>query len=81
MTILKVFFTALRVSKVENSNESLVYKPEEVRKLLGCSRGVVYSGLRAGTIPCVRVSPRKYLIPKAAFMRWLENGGNPLAPQ
>jgi len=76
---------------VENSNETLVMTPNEVRQLLKCSRGVLYtalragripSTLRAGRIPSIRISARKIIIPKAAFMKWLNGeGGNNLHPK
>jgi len=66
---------------VENS-ESLVLTPEEVRQRLKISRSVLYSALRQGTIPCIKISPRKILIPKHRFLEWLDGGGgNDLHPQ
>lgn len=66
---------------MENDNDSLVLTPKQVGKLLSLSRGVLYSALHRGAIPCIRVSPRKIIIPKHAFMRWLnEGGGNNLHP-
>jgi len=65
-----------------NSDESLVLTPEEARQLLRCSRGVIYEGIRRGTIPSLRISPRKIIIPKHRFLAWLnEGGGNNLHPQ
>ena len=67
---------------MENSNESLVLTPNDVRKLLSCSRSVVYSALRQGRIPSIRISPRKIIIPKHRFFEWLgEGGGNDLHPE
>lgn len=60
---------------MESSGESLVLTPEEVRRLLKCSRGVLYTALRAGTIPSIRISPRKIIIPKHRFLEWLNQGG------
>lgn len=66
---------------MENDNDSLVLTPKQVGRLLSLSRGVLYSALHRGAIPCIRVSPRKIIIPKHAFMRWLnEGGGNNLHP-
>lgn len=65
-----------------NDNDSLVLTPEEVRQRLKISRGVLYTCLRQGTIPCIRISPRKIIIPKHRFLEWLnEGGGNNLHPQ
>ena len=67
---------------MESSNESLVLTPNDVRKLLMCSRSVVYSALAQGRIPSIRISPRKIIIPKARFLKWLdEGGGNSLHPE
>lgn len=67
---------------MENSDDTLVLTPEEVRQLLKISRSVLYSALARGTIPSIRISPRKIIIPKHTFMRWLdEGGGNNLRPQ
>ena len=66
---------------MQNNDESLVLSPNDVRKLLKCSRSVVYCALAQGRIPSIRISPRKIIIPKHAFMRWLnEGGGNNLHP-
>jgi len=66
---------------VGNSNDdSLVLTPEEVRQLLRCSRGLIYEGIRRGTIPSIRISPRKIIIPRRRFMEWLNQGDNNLHP-
>jgi len=49
---------------------------EEARQLLRCSRGVFYRGIKDGTIPSIRLGPRKIVIPKAALMRMLQKGTN-----
>ena len=54
-------------------DEKLVLTPEEARQLLRCSRGVLYSALRSGVIPSLRVGPRKIIIPRHRFMAWLQN--------
>ena len=51
--------------------ESLVYTVAEVQRMLGVSRAVVYECLHAGIIPCLRLG-RRFVIPRAAFHRWLE---------
>ena len=67
---------------MENNDESLVLRPNDVCRLLSCSRSVVYSALAQGRIPSIRISPRKIIIPKDSFMRWLnEGGGNDIHPQ
>ena len=65
-----------------NNDDSLVLTPEEVRQRLKISRSVLYSCLRQGTIPSIKISPRKILIPKHRFFEWLDGGGgNDLHPQ
>lgn len=60
---------------MENKDESLVLTPNEVRRQLKISRSVLYSCLRQGIIPCIRISPRKIIIPKHRFLEWLNGGG------
>ena len=65
---------------VGDNDDSLVLTPNEARKLLRCSRGVLYDGIRRGVIPSIRISPRKILIPKAALLRML-SGGDDVHPK
>ncbi|MBA7622309.1 hypothetical protein ES703_29684 [subsurface metagenome] len=58
-----------------NDNDSLVLSPEEVRQRLKISRSVLYSSLKNGSIPSIRISPRKIIIPKQRFLEWLNRGG------
>ena len=58
-----------------NENESLVLTPNEVRRILRCSKSVVYNSLRRGIIPSIRVSERKIIIPRASFFTWLNSAG------
>jgi len=58
-----------------NNDDSLVLTPEEVRQRLRISRSVLYSCLRQGTIPSIKISPRKIIIPKHSFLEWLNGGG------
>ena len=60
---------------MESNAEALVLTPEEVRQRLKISRSVLYSALAQGRIPSIRISPRKIIIPKHAFLRWLDEGG------
>lgn len=60
---------------MESKDEALVLTPAEVRKILRCSRSVVYEGLKRGIIPSLRISPRKIVIPRDTFFRWLSNAG------
>lgn len=58
-----------------NNNDSLVLTPNEVRQILKCSKGVLYTALRTKTIPSIRLSARKIIIPRYSFMKWLNEGG------
>ena len=66
---------------MENEDDSLVLSPAEVRKCLKISRSVLYTALRRGIIPSIKISPRKIIIPRHRFFEWLEGGGgNDLHP-
>ncbi len=60
---------------MQNDDDTLVLSPNEVRQRLKISRSVLYSALRQGTIPSIRISPRKIIIPKHRFLEWLNGGG------
>ncbi len=64
----------IKVSNLITDEDVLVSK--EARRLLRCSRGVFYRGIKNGTIPSIRLGPRKIVIPKAALMRMLQEGTN-----
>jgi len=55
-----------------SDSEALVLTPKEAMKLLRCSRSVLYSSLKNGSIPCIHLGPRKVVIPRAKLMRLLE---------
>jgi len=59
---------------VENEGR-LVYKPEQARKLIGCSRTVIYELLHQNLVPNLKIGAR-YIIPRAAFHRWLEEAAS-----
>jgi len=63
-----------------NDNEPLVLTPEEARKLLRCSRSVIYSGIKNGSIPAIHLGPRKVVIPRAKLMALLEGANDRAHP-
>lgn len=63
-----------------NGNEPLVLTPEEARKLLRCSRSVIYSGIKNGSIPAIHLGPRKVVIPRAKLMALLEGANDGAHP-
>ena len=50
-----------------------VYTAKEVAELLGINLPATYSLLKQRGFPAIRVSPRRIVVPKAAFHRWLDN--------
>jgi len=60
---------------MRSDSETLVLTPREAMKLLRCSKSVLYSSLKNQTIPCIKISPRKIIIPKHRFLEWLNGGG------
>lgn len=43
----------------------------EAARRLGCSRDTVYAGIRAGTIPALKLTPNCIRIPRVAFERYI----------
>jgi len=50
---------------------------DELARELGLGRLTVYSALRNGTIPSIRVGKR-YVLPRAAIQEWLRSAGGQL---
>ena len=57
----------------EEEREHLVYSPDEARKLLKISRGLIYEALNTGLIPSIRIG-RRILIPRKQLERLLNEG-------
>ena len=51
--------------------ERLVVSVEEAGKLLGISRTTAYECVRRGLIPALRISERRWIVPKAAIAQML----------
>lgn len=61
------------VAPAEADIGRLVLTPAEVAEALGCDLNELYARLRSGTAPFpVRRLGRRWIIPRAAFLRWLE---------
>ncbi len=62
----------------KTSQNSTVYRSvDELAEVLGLSRISVYTALRAGEIPSIRLGKR-FVLPRAAIQRWLEGAGKPI---
>jgi excisionase family DNA binding protein len=62
--------------------KSQTFTVEEAATAIGIGRNLAYEGVKAGTIPSIRVG-RRLVVPKAALARLLENpgGGNMRPPE
>lgn len=58
---------------VKDEREPLVYSPDEARKLLGISRGLIYEAISIGRIPSIRIG-RRIIIPRSGLERLLNEG-------
>ena len=45
---------------------------EEAGRVLGLSRSRIYSLIKAGRIPHLRIGPRGLRVPRAALIEWME---------
>lgn len=45
--------------------QAQVYTVDEAAKLLGISRNTAYAAVRDGSLPVLKISARRYLVPKA----------------
>ena len=51
----------------------MVYSVAEVASLLDINLAAAYELARSRNFPSIKVSPRRIVIPKQAFHRWLDN--------
>ena len=56
-----------------NATERVVISVSEAAALIGVRRETVYDMARRGEIPCRRIG-RRFLIPRAAFLEWVNAG-------
>ena len=62
---------------MHEKTESAAMKPDEAHAIIGkdkISRRAFYNALNRREIPCLRLG-RRILIPRHAFMSWLESAG------
>ena len=59
----------------KDEREPLVYSPNEARKLLKISRGLIYEAINTGRIPSIRIG-RRILIPRSGLERLLNEGAD-----
>ena len=58
-----------------DEKEPIVYSPDEARKLLKISRGLIYEAINTGRIPSIRIG-RRILIPRSGLERLLNEGAD-----
>ena len=63
----------------KTDNESVYPSVEALAKDLGIGLSATYEGLKSGKIPHIRVSRRKYIIPRAAIQEWLKTAAGIVA--
>lgn len=52
------------------SNE--IYQAEDLKEMLGIALGSVYKLMRRPDFPAIKVSARRYVVPKDAFEKWID---------
>lgn len=57
----------------KEEREPLVYSPDEARRLLKISRGLIYEAINTGQIPSIRIG-RRILIPRSGLEQLLNEG-------
>jgi len=67
-----------RISRTDEKQSGVFGSVEELAAYLGISRKKTYDGLNDGSIPAIRLEKR-FVIPRSAIERWLENAGKAAA--
>lgn len=58
---------------MENNTERLTMTVEEAGEALGVSRATAYLLVNTGRIPAIRISDRRWIVPRAALLKMLES--------
>jgi excisionase family DNA binding protein len=66
----------MRHDDTKRKETSATLSPEELARTLSVSRHGIYTGLRNGSIPSIRLG-RRFVIPRAAINDWLRTAGRP----
>lgn len=63
---------------MSSSKDGAALTPDQAHAILGgskvISRATFYSAIKKGQIPHRRVGARRIIIPRQAFLKWLETG-------
>jgi excisionase family DNA binding protein len=65
----------IKPSKDLAKKDRLTLTPKESMRFTGFGSNHTYAMLKSGEMPSIRVG-KKFFIPKAALVKWLENAGN-----
>ena len=49
-----------------------IYQAEDLKEMLGIALGSVYKLMKRPDFPAIRVSARRYVVPKDAFEKWID---------
>ena len=49
-----------------------VYQAEDLKEMLGIALGSVYKLMKRPDFPAIKVSARRYVVPKDAFEKWID---------
>ena len=60
--------------------ERQAFNPAEVAELLGVSRRTVYTWIKGGHLPAVKVGPKLWLVPLADLQAFTKGRGESAAP-
>jgi excisionase family DNA binding protein len=64
--------SSLEIPKMATASERRTYDVEEAGRMLGISRNAAYAAVKDGTIPSIKIGPKRIVVPKAAFDRLLD---------
>jgi excisionase family DNA binding protein len=65
----------LVMRRKRTNQEKLTLTPRESMRLTGFGQNLTYKLLQRGDMPSIRVN-KKFFIPKAALLKWLESIGS-----
>jgi len=65
------------MAQVKTDGTRVTLKIPEAARIAGCGARAIRNGINDGSIPHIKFG-RNIVIPRAAFLRWLDRAGDPI---
>jgi excisionase family DNA binding protein len=68
------------MTQARTDSTRVTLKVPEAARIAGCGARAIRNGINHGSIPHIKFG-RNIVIPRAAFLRWLDRAGDPIGAE